>query len=109
MKPFSQRFQANIYKDNFSEELLSKSTRQAIRTARDKVYSSPFGGSELFGRFLYFDEKSRKSSKKYPSAWSDLLSKTLLDTYLRAVYITLTIINLNERLENLPKLHKIQG
>jgi len=30
------RFQANIHKENFSLDQLSKSTRQAIRTARNK-------------------------------------------------------------------------
>ena len=30
------RFQANIYKEDFTEEQLSKSTKQAIRTARNK-------------------------------------------------------------------------
>ena len=34
------RLQANIHKEDFSEELLSKSTRQAIRTARNKAFKS---------------------------------------------------------------------
>ena len=41
------RFQANIYKEDFTEEQLSKSTKQAIRTARNKGISVQFGGTEL--------------------------------------------------------------
>ena len=52
------RFQANIYKDNFSEELLSKSTRQAIRTARNKGIQVQFGGSELLDDFSALMKKT---------------------------------------------------
>ncbi|KXU01966.1 tRNA-dependent lipid II--L-alanine ligase [Streptococcus constellatus] len=53
------RFQANIYKDNFSEELLSKSTRQAIRTARNKGIQVQFGGSELLDDFSALMKKQK--------------------------------------------------
>ena len=36
LKNIQPRFQANIYKEDFTEEQLSKSTKQAIRTARNK-------------------------------------------------------------------------
>lgn len=45
------RFQANIYKEDFTEEQLSKSTKQAIRTARNKGISVQFGGTELLDQF----------------------------------------------------------
>ena len=34
------RFQANIHKEDFTEEQLSKSTKQAVRTARNKGFQS---------------------------------------------------------------------
>ena len=45
------RFQANIHKEFFTEQDLSKSTRQAIRTARNKGIQVQFGGTELLEDF----------------------------------------------------------
>ena len=93
------RFQANIYKDNFSEELLSKSTRQAIRTARNKGIQVQFGGSELLDDFSALMKKT-ENRKSIHLRGQDYYQK-LLDTYPEQSYITLASINLNERLENL--------
>lgn len=93
------RFQANIYKDNFSEELLSKSTRQAIRTARNKGIQVQFGGSELLDNFSALMKKT-ENRKSIHLRGQDYYQK-LLDTYPEQSYITLASINLNERLENL--------
>lgn len=93
------RFQANIYKDNFSEELLSKSTRQAIRTARNKGIQVQFGGSELLDDFSALMKKT-ENRKSIHLRGKDYYQK-LLDTYPEQSYITLASINLNERLENL--------
>ena len=93
------RFQANIYKDNFSEELLSKSTRQAIRTARNKGIQVQFGGSELLDDFSALMKKT-ENRKSIHLRGQDYYQK-LLDTYPEHSYITLASINLNERLENL--------
>ena len=93
------RFQANIYKDNFSEELLSKSTRQAIRTARNKGIQVQFGGSELLDDFSALMKKT-ENRKSIHLRGQDYYQK-LLDTYPEHSYITLASINLNERLESL--------
>lgn len=93
------RFQANIYKDNFSEELLSKSTRQAIRTARNKGIQVQFGGSELLDDFSALMKKT-ENRKSVHLRGQDYYQK-LLDTYPVHSYITLASINLNERLESL--------
>ena len=93
------RFQANIYKDNFSEELLSKSTRQAIRTARNKGIQVQFGGSELLDDFSALMKKT-ENRKSIHLRGQDYYQK-LLDTYPEQSYITLASINLNERLESL--------
>lgn len=93
------RFQANIYKENFSEELLSKSTRQAIRTARNKGIQVQFGGSELLDGFSALMKKT-ENRKSIHLRGQDYYQK-LLDTYPEHSYITLASINLNERLESL--------
>ena len=93
------RFQANIYKENFSEELLSKSTRQAIRTARNKGIQVQFGGSELLDDFSALMKKT-ENRKSIHLRGQDYYQK-LLDTYPEHSYITLASINLNERLESL--------
>ena len=48
------RIQAKIYKENFEEDKLSKSTKQAIRTARKKGVEIQFGGTELLESFSFF-------------------------------------------------------
>lgn len=93
------RFQANIYKENFSEELLSKSTRQAIRTARNKGIQVQFGGKELLDDFSALMKKT-ENRKSIHLRGKDYYQK-LLDTYPEHSYITLASIDLNERLESL--------
>ena len=93
------RFQANIYKDNFSEELLSKSTRQAIRTARNKGIQVQFAGKELLDDFSALMKKT-ENRKSIHLRGQDYYQK-LLDTYPEHSYITLASIDLNERLESL--------
>ncbi|WP_368397372.1 aminoacyltransferase [Streptococcus anginosus] len=93
------RFQANIYKDNFSEELLSKSTRQAIRTARNKGIQVQFGGKELLDDFSALMKKTE--NRKSIHLRGQVYYQKLLDTYPEHSYITLASIDLNERLESL--------
>lgn len=93
------RFQANIYKDNFIEELLSKSTRQAIRTARNKGIQVQFDGKELLDDFSALMKKT-ENRKSIHLRGKDYYQK-LLDTYPEHSYITLASIDLNERLESL--------
>ena len=53
------RFQANIHKDFFTDQDLSKSTRQAIRTARNKGIQVQFGGTELLEDFASLMKRLR--------------------------------------------------
>ena len=93
------RWQANIYKEDFSEELLSKSTRQAIRTARNKGIQIQFGGEELLDQFSALMKKT-ENRKNIHLRGQDYYQK-LLATYPEHSYITLSSIDLNMRLEDL--------
>ena len=68
------RFQANIHKDFFTDQDLSKSTRQAIRTARNKGIQVQFGGTELLEDFASLMKRLRHV--KHSFAWKRLLRKT---------------------------------
>ena len=93
------RLQANIHKEDFSEELLSKSTRQAIRTARNKGIQIQFGGAELLDDFSALMKKT-ENRKNIHLRGKDYYQK-LLDTYPDHSYITLSSIDLKARLEDL--------
>ena len=93
------RWQANIYKEDFSEELLSKSTRQAIRTARNKGIQIQFGGEELLDQFSALMKKT-ENRKNIHLRGQDYYQK-LLTTYPEHSYITLSSIDLKMRLEDL--------
>ena len=91
--------QANIHKEDFSEDLLSKSTRQAIRTARNKGIQIQFGGAELLDDFSGLMKKT-ENRKNIHLRGKDYYQK-LLDTYPNHSYITLSSIDLKARLEDL--------
>lgn len=93
------RLQANIHKEDFSEDLLSKSTRQAIRTARNKGIQIQFGGAELLDDFSALMKKT-ENRKNIHLRGKDYYLK-LLDTYPEHSYITLSSIDLKARLEDL--------
>ena len=93
------RLQANIHKEDFSEDLLSKSTRQAIRTARNKGIQIQFGGAELLDDFSGLMKKT-ENRKNIHLRGKDYYQK-LLDTYPNHSYITLSSIDLKARLEDL--------
>ena len=93
------RFQANIYKEFFTEDLLSKSTKQAIRTARNKGVEVIFGGTELLDEFAALMKKT-EARKGIHLRGRDYYEK-LLTTYAGQSYITLSRINLAERLTSL--------
>ena len=93
------RFQANIYKEFFTEDLLSKSTKQAIRTARNKGVEVIFGGTELLNEFAALMKKT-EARKGIHLRGRDYYEK-LLTTYAGQSYITLSRINLAERLASL--------
>ena len=93
------RFQANIYKEYFTEDQLSKSTKQAIRTARNKGVEVIFGGTELLDEFAALMKKT-EARKGIHLRGRDYYEK-LLTTYAGQSYITLSRINLAERLASL--------
>lgn len=93
------RFQANIYKEYFTEEQLSKSTKQAIRTARNKGVEVIFGGTELLDEFAALMKKT-EARKGIHLRGRDYYEK-LLTTYAGQSYITLSRINLAQRLASL--------
>ena len=93
------RFQANIYKEYFTEDLLSKSTKQAIRTARNKGVEVIFGGTELLDEFAALMKKT-EARKGIHLRGRDYYEK-LLTTYAGQSYITLSRINLAQRLASL--------
>ena len=93
------RLQANIHKEDFSEDLLSKSTRQAIRTARNKGIQIQFGGAELLDDFSALMKKT-ENRKNIHLRGKDYYQK-LLDTYPEHSYVTLSTIDLKARLEDL--------
>ena len=93
------RFQANIYKEYFTEDQLSKSTKQAIRTARNKGVEVIFGGTELLDEFAALMKKT-EARKGIHLRGREYYEK-LLTTYAGQSYITLSRINLAERLTSL--------
>ena len=93
------RFQANIYKEYFTEDHLSKSTKQAIRTARNKGVEVIFGGTELLDEFAALMKKT-EARKGIHLRGRDYYEK-LLTTYAGQSYITLSRINLAQRLASL--------
>ena len=93
------RFQANIYKEYFTEDQLSKSTKQAIRTARNKGVEVIFGGTELLDEFAALMKKT-EARKGIHLRGRDYYEK-LLTTYAGQSYITLSRINLAHRLASL--------
>ena len=93
------RFQANIYKEYFTEDRLSKSTKQAIRTARNKGVEVIFGGTELLDEFAALMKKT-EARKGIHLRGRDYYEK-LLTTYAGQSYITLSRINLAQRLASL--------
>lgn len=93
------RFQANIYKEYFTEDQLSKSTKQSIRTARNKGVEVIFGGTELLDEFAALMKKT-EARKGIHLRGRDYYEK-LLTTYAGQSYITLSRINLAQRLASL--------
>lgn len=93
------RIQAKIYKENFEEAKLSKSTKQAIRTARNKGVEIQFGGTELLEPFSFLMKKTEK--RKEIHLRNEAYYKKLLDNFKEDSYITLTSLDVSKRLREL--------
>ena len=93
------RIQAKIYKENFEEDKLSKSTKQAIRTARNKGVEIQFGGTELLESFSFLMKKTEK--RKEIHLRNEAYYKKLLDNFKDKAYITLATLDIAKRLREL--------
>ena len=63
MTPFSLVFRRKYIRKIFEEDKLSKSTRQAIRTARNKGLEIQYGGLELLDSFSELMKKLRSEKR----------------------------------------------
>ena len=93
------RIQAKIYKENFEEDKLSKSTKQAIRTARNKGVEIQFGGTELLESFSFLMKKTEK--RKEIHLRNETYYKKLLDNFKDKAYITLATLDVSKRSQEL--------
>ena len=93
------RIQAKIYKENFEEDKLYKSTRQAIRTARNKGLEIQYGGLELLDSFSELMKKTEK--RKEIHLRNEAYYKKLLDNFKDKAYITLATLDVSKRSQEL--------
>ena len=93
------RFHAVIRKEHFKEDLLSKSTKQAIRTARNKGVDIIFGGEELLDDFTSLMKKT-EARKQISLRGRDYYAK-MLATYPGHSYLTMARLDIAKRLDSL--------
>ena len=93
------RVQAKIYKDHFGEDALSKSTKQAIRTARNKGIEVQVGGLELLDSFSALMKKTEQ--RKDIHLRNQDYYRKLLDSFKDHSYITLATLDLSKRSQEL--------
>ena len=93
------RIQAKVYKENFIEDKLCKSTKQAIRSARNKGVEIQIGGDELLESFSFLMKKTEK--RKDIHLRNEAYYKKLLDNFKDKAYITLATLDIAKRLREL--------
>ncbi len=93
------RIQAKVYKENFTEDKLCKSTKQAIRSARNKGVEIQIGRDELLESFLFLMKKTEK--RKDIHLRNEAYYKKLLDNFKDKAYITLATLDIAKRLREL--------
>ncbi|MGT2866010.1 aminoacyltransferase [Streptococcus fryi] len=86
------RFQANIHKEQFGMELLSKKIRQEIRTAQNKGLTVDVGKLDLLPQFSKL--MSKTAERKHINLRNEDYYRTLLTTYPDNAHIVLTSLNL---------------
>lgn len=89
------RFQANIYKEDFSEDQLSKSTKKMMKQAQKKGVTVHSGHSELVADFVKVIE--RTTERQNISLRDGDYFKKLLTIYPDNSFIMLAKVNLKER------------
>ncbi|MDE7523559.1 aminoacyltransferase, partial [Streptococcus agalactiae] len=95
------RFQANLYANQFGLDKMSKKTRQAIRTSKNKGVDIQFGSHELLEDFAELMKKT-EDRKGINLRGIDYYQK-LLDTYPNNSYITMASLDVAKRLEKIEK------
>ena len=93
------RIQAKIYKENFAEDKLCKSTKQAIRSSRNKGVEIQIGGVELLESFSFLMKKTEK--RKDIHLRNEAYYKKLLNNFKDKAYITLATLDIAKRLREL--------
>ena len=93
------RIQAKIYKENFAEDKLCKSTKQAIRSSRNKGVEIQIGGVELLESFSFLMKKTEK--RKEIHLRNEAYYKKLLDNFKDKAYITLATLDVSKRSQEL--------
>ena len=93
------RTQAKVYKENFTEDKLCKSTKQAIRSARNKGVEIQIGRDELLESFSFLMKKTEK--RKDIHLRNEAYYKKLLDNFKDKAYITLATLDIAKRLREL--------
>ena len=93
------RIQAKVYKENFIEDKLCKSTKQAIRSARNKGVEIQIGRDELLESFSFLMKKTEK--RKEIHLRNEAYYKKLLDNFKDKAYITLATLDIAKRLREL--------
>ncbi|WP_261814153.1 aminoacyltransferase [Streptococcus bouchesdurhonensis] len=93
------RIQAKIYKENFAEDKLCKSTKQAIRSSRNKGVEIQIGRDELLESFSFLMKKTEK--RKDIHLRNEAYYKKLLDNFKDKAYITLATLDIAKRLREL--------
>ena len=93
------RIQAKVYKENFIEDKLCKSTKQAIRSARNKGVEIQIGRDELLESFSFLMKKTEK--RKDIHLRNEAYYKKLLDNFKDKAYITLATLDIAKRLREL--------
>jgi serine/alanine adding enzyme len=91
------RFQANIYKEDFSEELLPKSTKKMMKQAQKKGVTVKIGHTELVDDFAKVIELT--TERQNISLRNSEYFKKLLNIYPDSSFIMLAEVNLKERYE----------
>ena len=93
------RIQAKVYKENFTEDKLCKSTKQAIRSARNKGVEIQIGRDELLESFSFLMKKTEK--RKDIHLRNEAYYKKLLDNFKDKAYIALATLDIAKRLREL--------
>ncbi|MDR0691095.1 MAG: aminoacyltransferase [Streptococcaceae bacterium] len=88
------RFQANVYQEDFSEEQLSKKTKQMLCTARKKGVMIKKGGLEFVSQFAEIMKKTEKRKGVLLRGVS--YYEKLLQTFPKQAFIMLAELNLQE-------------